>query len=102
MGSSISRRSVSPWILIVVMCSVLEVGTTTTEVHAAGTVTNCSTYGSTETVGDLAWALQGGGLVTFLCSGEISLQEISANALGAPEVAREDAPANQGTGRAAG
>jgi hypothetical protein len=44
--------------------------------EAAGTVTNCSTYGSPGTVGDLAWALVGGGAVTFSCSGTILVPEI--------------------------
>jgi hypothetical protein len=39
--------------------------------QAAGTVTNCTSYGSQEIFGDLAWALQGGGDVTFACSGAI-------------------------------
>jgi hypothetical protein len=43
---------------------------------AAGNVTNCSTFGSSATVGDLAWALQGGGTVTFGCSGTIVVPEI--------------------------
>ena len=44
---------------------------------AAGTVTNCASYGSAGTPGDLAWALQGGGTVTFQCSGTIVVPSIT-------------------------
>ncbi len=44
---------------------------------AAGTVTNCTSYGSTNTPGDLAWALQGGGTVSFACNGIIVVPEIA-------------------------
>ena len=44
---------------------------------AAGTVTNCASYGSTGTVGDLAWALQEGGGVDFACNGTIVVPEIA-------------------------
>ncbi len=44
---------------------------------AAGTVTNCASYGSAGTPGDLAWALQGGGTVTFQCSGTIVVPPIT-------------------------
>jgi hypothetical protein len=41
------------------------------DAHAGGVVTNCSTFGTPTTVGTLAWALVGGGDVTFQCSGTI-------------------------------
>src|SRR5437867_4105115 len=47
---------------------------------AAGTVTNCASYGSPGTPGDLAWALSGGGRVTFTCSGTIVVPEIHITA----------------------
>jgi hypothetical protein len=45
--------------------------------NAAGTVTDCSSYGTTGTPGSLAWALQDGGTVTFACSGTIIVPEIN-------------------------
>jgi acetyltransferase-like isoleucine patch superfamily enzyme len=74
----IGRRS-----MIMLICVVLLSGlggglAFVSVVHAEGTVTNCSTYGSSPpTVGDLAWALQGGGMVTFGCSGTIVVPEIT-------------------------
>jgi predicted outer membrane repeat protein len=48
--------------------------------RAAGTVTNCSTFGAVGTLGDLANAINGGGIVTFACSGTITVPEIVISA----------------------
>lgn len=62
-------------ITVLVLLALVLVGASAAD--AAGTVTNCSTFGSTGTVGDLAWALQGGGTVTFGCSGTIVVPQIT-------------------------
>ncbi len=53
---------------------------TTPVTRAAGAVTNCSTFGAVGTLGDLANALNGGGIVTFACSGTIPVPEIVISA----------------------
>jgi Chlamydia polymorphic membrane protein (Chlamydia_PMP) repeat len=62
------------------MCSILPLSA-----HAAGLVTDCSTYGTTATPGvyvpgTLGAALVGGGTVTFACSGTIVVPGITLDA----------------------
>jgi hypothetical protein len=45
--------------------------------QAAGTVTNCATFGTVGTVGTLADSLNNGGTVTFQCAGTIIVPEIA-------------------------
>jgi hypothetical protein len=47
------------------------------EAQAAGTVTNCATFGTVGTAGTLADALNLGGTVTFSCNGTIIVPQIS-------------------------
>jgi len=68
-------RPSSPW-MVAVLTLLAIVLSWPSAADAAGTVTNCASYGDPGTPGDLAWALQGGGTVTFACSGTIVVPEL--------------------------
>jgi len=72
--SILGRRGVRGSWLVVLLLALGLAGAS--DAGAAGTVTNCATYGDAGTEGDLAWALQGGGTVSFACSGSIVVPEI--------------------------
>jgi predicted outer membrane repeat protein len=66
-----------PIVLVVLLISF---GISSELISAAGTVTNCTTFGTVGTSGDLADALKGGRTITFSCSGTIIVPEITISA----------------------
>ena len=72
-GKSIVSMKLRSVVAVIVCCLILI--RLVEPVKAAGTVTNCTTYGGGP--GSLQNALIGGGLITFACSGTIIVPEIN-------------------------